>query len=262
MTTAVRTVREGRVLLIELNRPEAMNAINIAMRRELLAAVDEAGRDHQIGAVVLTGAGTAFSAGADLKAMSESPDQSLRRTARSITHDFQPAVEGIARMDKPVIAAVNGNAVGIGMSLALACDLMVMSEDASLMPVFTNIGIIPDGGASWFLTQRLGYGRAFEILAEAQKIPANRCAEFGIANRIVAANAVRQAALEWAERLAARAPLALALTKRVTRLATSASLSDVIGVESDLQGFLTQTDDVREAIAAFNERRRPEFRGA
>jgi 2-(1,2-epoxy-1,2-dihydrophenyl)acetyl-CoA isomerase len=261
MTTAVRTTREGKVALIELNRPDAKNAIDAAMRRGLLAAVDDVGRDPGVLAVVLTGAGSGFCAGADLKALSDNPDTSLRRVARSITHEFQPAIEGIARMDKPVIAAINGNAVGIGIALALSCDLIVMAEDAQLMPVFTGIGIVPDGGASWFLTRRLGYSLAFEILAEAQRMPAARCRELGIANRVVPAAELRQTAMDWAGRLAERAPLAVALTKRVARLAVTAGLSETIGVEADLQAFLTRTDDVREAIAAFNEKRKPNFSG-
>ncbi len=131
---------EGRVATVELNRPEAMNAIDAAVRRALLAAFDELGRSTEVGAVVLTGAGKGFCAGADLKKAAANPDKSMRRTARSLLHDYQPLFECITRMEKPVIAAVNGGAVGIGMSLALACDLMIMADNGFLSPMVAPHG--------------------------------------------------------------------------------------------------------------------------
>jgi 2-(1,2-epoxy-1,2-dihydrophenyl)acetyl-CoA isomerase len=261
MNTVVNLLRQERVAIIELNRPEAMNAMDVPMRRQLAEVLDSVARDNDIGAVVLAAAGKAFCSGADLKSAAANPDTSLRRTARTLLHDFQPLLECITRMDKPVIAAVNGAAVGVGMSLALACDLMVMARGAYLLSPFINIGLIPDGGAAWFLTRRIGYGRSFEALAEAQKLSAERCVEWGIANRIAEPEALRAAAIEWAAQLAARAPLALALTKRVARLSQTASLSDALTLEAELQTFLAGTQDSREAIAAFGEKREPKFTG-
>lgn len=261
MNLPVTLTRQDRVAIIELNRPEALNAVDIPLRKALFAALDEVGRDAEIHAVVLAGAGKSFCSGADLKSAAANPDTSLRRTARTLSHDFQPILETITRLDKPVIAAVNGTAAGVGLSFALACDLLIMADDASLLPSFTNIGLIPDGGAAWFLTRRIGYGPAFEILAEAQKLSAPRCRDLGIANRVVESARLRESALSWAAQLAARAPLALALTKRVARLSLTAGLGEVLNVEAEFQTFLARTDDAREAIVAFGEKRKPSFNG-
>jgi 2-(1,2-epoxy-1,2-dihydrophenyl)acetyl-CoA isomerase len=231
------------------------------LRRGLLAALDQVARDPNVGALVITGAGRAFCSGSDLKSAAANPDTSVRRTARTLLHDFQPILETIARLDKPVIAAVNGPAVGVGMSLVLACDLVIMAQSAFLAAPFVNVGLIPDGGVAWFLTRRIGYPRAFEVLAEAHKLDANRCLELGIANRVVDLTALTSETQIWSASLAARAPLALALTKRVARLASSVDLSEMLTIEAELQTSLAGTEDAREAIAAFAEKRTPSFRG-
>ncbi len=261
MNTPVVLSRKDRVAIIELNRPDALNAIDIPMRRALLSSLDELGRDAGVGAVVLAANGKAFCSGADLKAAAENPDSSARRTARTLIHDFQPIVEALTRIDKPVIAAVNGAAAGVGLSLVLACDLIVMDSSAYLMSPFINLGLIPDGGAAWFLTRRLGYARAFEMLADAEKLPAERCLQLGIANRVVMPEALRGDCEQWATKLAARAPLALALTKRLARLSLTSSLSDTLTMEAEFQTFLATTADAREAITAFGEKRAPTFYG-
>jgi 2-(1,2-epoxy-1,2-dihydrophenyl)acetyl-CoA isomerase len=261
MTNDVVTTREGRIAVVTLNRPEAMNAVDTSMRRNLMTALDELARSTEVRAVVLTGAGKAFCAGADLKSAAANPDTGLRRTARTLMHDFQPIIECISRMDKPVIGAINGAAVGVGMSLALACDLLIMAESAYLLSPFVGIGLIPDGGLAWFLTRRIGYGRTFEILAESQKLTAVRCVELGIANRAVTADILMESALRWAGDLAERAPIAMALTKRAARLSMSTGLSDALTLEAELQTVCASTEDSREAIAAFREKRSPEFQG-
>jgi len=261
MTSDVVTTREGQVAVVTLNRPDAMNAIDTGMRRSLLGALDELARSTEIRTVVLTGAGKAFCSGADLKSAAANPDTSMRRTARTLMHDFQPIVETLSRMDKPVIAAINGAAVGVGMSLALSCDLLVMAESAYLMSPFVGIGLIPDGGLSWFLTRRIGYNRTFEILAESQKLGAARCLELGIANRCVAADTLLSSTVAWAAELAERAPIALALTKRAARLSMTTGLSDALSLEAELQTLCASTEDSREAIAAFRDKRKPRFQG-
>ncbi len=258
----VMVSRDGRIATVELNRPEAMNAIDAPMRRGLLTAFDELARSAEVGAVLLTGAGKSFCAGADLKkAAAANPDTSLRRLARSLVHEYQPLFECITRMDKPVIAAVNGGAVGIGMSLALACDFLVMADNGFLLSPFVNIGLIPDGGAAWFLTRRIGYGRALEVLTDGQKLGAARSLELGIANRVAPPEELRATAQKWAAELAARAPTALALTKRIARLSMSMPLSDALTLEAELQTVCANTEDAREAICAFSEKRAPRFTG-
>jgi 2-(1,2-epoxy-1,2-dihydrophenyl)acetyl-CoA isomerase len=261
MSTEVVTSREGRVATVEINRPQTLNAIDFSMREDLLAAFDDLARSPDVGAVVLTGAGNAFSSGADLKSAASHPDTSLRRTARSLMHHFQPLIECITRMDKPVIAAVNGAAVGVGMSLALACDLLVMSDKAYLLAPFCGIGLIPDGGAAWFLTRRIGYARAFELLVEGQKVSASRCLELGLANRVVESSALKENALRWAAEMAQRAPIAVALTKRIARMSQSVGLAELLTMEAELQTFCANTEDAREAMTAFAEKRTPVFKG-
>ena len=261
MSNPVTFTRQDRVGIIELNRPEVLNAVDIPMRRALLEAFDAAGRDGDISAIVLTGAGKSFCSGADLKSAAANPDKSLRRTARTLTHDIQPLTDLITRLDKPVIAAVNGAAAGVGLSLALACDLMIMADDASLLPSFSGLGLIPDGGATWFLTRRIGYSKALEILIEGKKLPAARCQELGISNRLAESAQLREAALAWASELAARPPLALTLTKRIARLSVTTGLSEVMAMEAELQTFLVNTEDTREAMLAFAEKRKPKFNG-
>lgn len=252
----------GKVAVVELNRPEAMNAVDVPMRKALAEAFDDLARRSDISVVVLAASGRAFCSGADLKGAAANPDQSLRRTARTLAHDFQPLIETITRMDKPVIAAVNGAAVGIGLSLALSCDLLVMADNAFLLSPFVNIGLVPDGGAAWMLTRRIGYGRAFEVLAESQKLNAKRCLDWGVTNRVVAPEQLREEAITWATSLAERAPLALALTKRTARLSMTMNLSDALSMEAELQTFLAATSDSKEAVAAFGEKRKPEFTGS
>lgn len=262
MSTTVNFERHEKVALLKLSRPEAMNAIDPHMKRDLPAALELAARDPQISAVVLTGAGDrAFCTGSDLKAASASDDRSVRRTARSILYDYQPVIDLITRMDKPVIAAVNGAAVGIGMSMALSCDLMLMSSSAYLMAPFMNIGLIPDGGAAWFLVRKLGYARAFEALSAARKLSAAECLEWGLCNRVVDPAALRDDALNWAQELASRPPIAMALTKRVARQSLVSGLQDMISLEAELQAMCAATEDAREAMTAFAEKRKPEFTG-
>jgi 2-(1,2-epoxy-1,2-dihydrophenyl)acetyl-CoA isomerase len=261
MASDVLVTHLDRVATVTLNRPEAMNAVDLSMRRNLLAAFDELARAPELRAVVLTGAGKSFCAGSDLKSAAANPDSTPRRTARTLLHDFQPLVECITRMEKPVIAALNGAALGVGMSLALACDFLVMADTAYLKSPFVGIGLIPDGGAAWFLTRRIGYARTLEVLMDGQKLNAARCLELGLANRVVAPDSLAHAAATWAAELAEKAPIAMALTKRVARLSMSIGLSEALTLEAELQTVCAGTEDAREAIAAFGEKRTPTFKG-
>jgi 2-(1,2-epoxy-1,2-dihydrophenyl)acetyl-CoA isomerase len=260
MTDVLLTERKGRVALLVMNRPEARNAIDGALQQALHAELEAIGRDPDVGAVVITGNGKGFCAGADLKD-GGGGDKTMRSAARVVVHNFNPLIDSVTRMDKPVIAAVNGSAAGFGMSLALACDLVVMSQDAFMLSNFINVGLVPDGGATWLLQRRMGYGRAFELVADGKKLDAQRCHDYGLVNRVVAADEVRATALEWAGELAARAPMALALSKRLARLSQSANLPDAMAMEAEMQALCLATEDSREAIMAFVEKRDPKFTG-
>jgi len=209
MTSVVQTQRLGRVALIELHRPDALNALDKQTRSTLAAELEAVARDNDVGVVVLAGAGRAFCAGADLKGSGANANAGLLNASRVLQHDFHPLIEHVIKMDKPVICAVNGAAVGVGMSLVLASDLVVMASDAYLQSSFINVGLVPDSGIAWLLQRRIGYGRSFEALADAQKLDAQRCLDLGVANRVVSPDALRSAALEWAAKLAERAPIAL-----------------------------------------------------
>jgi enoyl-CoA hydratase/carnithine racemase len=255
--------RQGQVAVIELNRPEVKNALDMSMRKALRATLDAVAVEFDIRAVIITGVGGAFCAGGDFKAVAVSAGEAGRppTTTSSLVHDVQPLLECIARMDKPVIAAVNGPAVGFGMSLALACDLLIMAPESYLLSQFIKLGLIPDGGAAWFLGRRIGYARMFAAIAGAHKLTPDFCLEVGIANRVAAPGEVRAEALRWAQELAAAAPLAMALTKRLARLAVSNRLEETLLLEGQFQGICAASEDCREAIAAMREKREPKFTG-
>lgn len=257
MSETVLYERHGRVAVITLNRPEVLNAFNRQLAHELRDAMIRASADREVRAVVLRGAEGRFSAGADLK--QGFPQD--RRVEDMLNTEFRPILDMIAGMEKPVIAAVGGPAAGIGLSFALVCDLVMMAEDAYLLSPFAAIGIIPDGGATWLLVRQLGYHRAYQLCIESERVPAQRCLELGLANRLVPAEQLDEQSLAWAQALAERAPLALARTKMAMRRAMTISLSEAIAYEAQLQNACIESEDAKEGVAAFLAKRKPEFKG-
>ena len=253
----VRYDRHDRVAVVTLNRPEVLNAFNRQLAHDLRDAMIRAAGDGDVRAVVLRGAGGRFSAGADLKQGFPSD----RRVEDLLNVDFRPVLDMIAGMEKPVIAAVAGPAAGIGLSFALACDLVMMAEDAYLLSPFAAIGLIPDGGATWLLARTLGYHRAYQLCVESERLPAARCLELGLANRVVPADALDAESLGWAESLAERSPLALARTKLAMRAAMTRSFSETVAYEAHLQNACVESEDAQEGVAAFLEKRKAEFKG-
>jgi 2-(1,2-epoxy-1,2-dihydrophenyl)acetyl-CoA isomerase len=249
--------QDSAVAVITLRRPESMNAFNHEMRRDLTSAMVLAAGSSNVRAVVLTGEGRSFSAGADLKDES-SKDQSIQQTLQT---EYRTAFDCISSMSQPVIAAVNGSAAGIGLSYALSCDLMIMADNAFLLSPFTTISLVPDGGLNWLLVRQLGYRRAFQLSVEAERVPAARCVELGLANRAVPADELMDEALKWAHSLAERAPLSLAATKKSMRHAASGSWASTFDVEAGLQDKLKNSQDCAEGIAAFFEKRKANFKG-
>jgi 2-(1,2-epoxy-1,2-dihydrophenyl)acetyl-CoA isomerase len=257
MSESVLYELQGRVAVVTMNRPEVLNAFDRQLTQGLREAIIRAAGEPRARAVVLRGAGGAFSAGADLK--QGFPQD--RRIEDLINSDFRPTLDTIAGMGKPVIASVAGPAAGIGLSFALVCDLVIMAEDAYLLSPFSTIGLIPDGGATWLLTRQIGYHRAYQLCVEAERVPASRCLELGLANRVVAAERLEEETLAWAGSLAERAPLALARSKLAMRAAMHLSLTQAIAYEAQLQTGCLDSADAKEGIAAFLARRKPEFRG-
>lgn len=245
-----------RVALITLNRPQALNAFNAAMRRDLLDAVSRASSDPAVRVFVITGEGRGFCAGADVT------DASHQRSVEDVLNaEYGAFLTIIQGCDKPAIAAINGPAAGIGMTLALTCDLRVIAEGAYLMSAFSNIGLVPDGGLSWLLTQEVGYARAYQLAIEAEKIPAARCAELGLVNRVVSDADVVPDAIDWAQSIAERAPIAMNLTKRAFRAAAQQGLRNAMAFEAMLQKTAIASEDCREGVMALMQKRKPQFKG-
>lgn len=248
----------GRIAIVTLNRPEVLNAFNRDLRLAFNETIDRAASSADMRAVVLTGAGRGFSAGADLKANAA---PSGAQTEALLREEFGPGLRTLAQMPKPVVAAVSGFAAGIGVAYVFACDLVVMGEGAFLQVPFAKIGLVPDGGTCWHLAQLLGHRRAFEIAIGGERIPAARCLEWGLANRIVPDERVLAESCAWAEQLADAAPIALKHTKRLLRSAPERGLEGTFADESSAQMQCVDSADFREGIAAFREKRAPRFSG-
>ncbi|MYM63450.1 enoyl-CoA hydratase-related protein [Pseudomaricurvus sp. HS19] len=248
---------EGVIGQVQLNRPASLNAFNSGMRHELLQALTRLSEDDNVRVVVLGAVGKAFCSGADL---AEGLPVEIT-VEQQILDEYAPILQQIAQMQKPVIAAVNGVMAGIGASLAMQCDLMVMSDSAQLGMAFTNIGLVPDGGACWHLLRYMGYQRAYQLIAEGGRLSAQECQQLGIANRLVPADDVNRVALEWAESLAQRAPVALREVKALLRRAASQSWEQTVVQEAKVQQRCASTEDAREAVTAFMQKRAPVFVG-
>jgi len=246
----------GGVLTLTLNRPEALNALNAELRGALLAAAKAAGRDDATRAVVITGAGRGFCAGADLRG-----GAGEREFRRVLVREYNPLVEALRDLPKPVVAAVNGAAAGAGMSLALAADLVVAAEGARFVPAFHRIGLVPDSGLARTLVRALGRHRAFEILMGERHLHAEEAHELGLVAAVVAADRLSDTAHDLAQRLAAGPTRGIGLTKRLVNVAEDASLSDALAAEAALQELAGRAEDHAEGVAAFAEKRDPRFSG-
>jgi len=255
MSDIVKYEQHDAVAVITLFRPEAMNSFNTELRAALAFALEKAHEDDSIRVVVLTGEGRTFSAGADLKAGID------KDVTEILQVEYRPVQEAIANIPKPVIAAIPGSAAGIGLSIALNCDLLIMADNAFMLSPFTTISLVPDGGMNWMLVQQVGYRRAFQLSIESERVAADRCVELGLANKAVPADELQSAALEWAQALAQRAPLSLAATKKVMRFAGNNNWGSSYDLEAQLQGELLASDDNKEGIQAFFEKRAPKFTG-
>jgi len=247
---------ERGVATLTLNRPEALNALNGELRRALLDAVKAAGRDEATRAVILTGAGRGFCAGADLRGGSGERD--FRRV---LTSEYNPLIQAIRACPMPVVAAVNGVAAGAGMSLALAADLVIAAEEARFVPAFHRIGLVPDSGLARTLARALGRHRAFEILVGERPLDAGDARDAGLVAAVVPSDDLLSSARAVAERLAGGPTRGFALTKRLLAAAEDATLSETLADEAALQDLAGRTQDHAEGVAAYGEKRDPVFRG-
>lgn len=239
---------------ITLNRPEKLNAFNDTLHKEFIDALRKAERDEAVRCVVITGAGRGFCAGQDLEAIGSRPVSWIVRNY------YNNWVAKIRSMEKPVLAAVNGVAAGAGCSLALACDLVVMAENASFVQAFVKVGLVPDTGASYLLPRLVGYHKAMELALFGDKVSARQALELGLCNRVVATEEFTQAVGEWAARLA-RGPRSMGWIKRQIGRGMEQSFEEVLDLEAYGQEFAAGTEDAKEAITAFLEKREPRFTG-
>ena len=248
---------EGFVATVTLDEPKKLNAMNVPMLRELLDAVTKVNDDDSIRVAILAGNGRSFCAGADLRSdLGEG-----RSTAEHLQEDHRPVLLAIAEAPKPWISAVQGAAAGIGSAYAMNCDLTVMADDAYIYQAFAAIGLIPDGGATWHLVRLLGRKRAYELIATGEKLPAERCLEWGLCNRVVPADRLLDETKRWAAELAARAPLSLRYAKDTVRTAVTSDLPGTLDREAELQTICTESEDAKEGVRAFIQKRDPEFKG-
>ena len=252
----VQTQRDGDVLTITLNRPDVLNAFNAAMHEALAAALEEAA-DASVRAVVLTGAGRGFCVGEDLTEFRESAGDIGSR----LRANYHPNVLAIRRLEKPVIASVNGAAAGAGLSIACACDIRIAADSASFVPAFINIGLVPDSGGTYFITRLLGYARAFEWMTSGRKLTAAEAHAWGLVSEVVEADALAARAAEIAALYAAMPTRGVGMTKRLFSQALENTLEEQLELETELQTAATQTNDFSEGVAAFLEKREPKFTG-
>jgi 2-(1,2-epoxy-1,2-dihydrophenyl)acetyl-CoA isomerase len=250
------TTREGRVLTITLNRPDVLNAFNADLHRALAAGLKEA-RADDVRAVVITGAGRGFCVGQDLTEFREAPGDIGER----LRGNYHPNILAIRALEKPVIAAVNGPAAGAGLSLACACDLRIASDEATFVPAFINIGLVPDSGSTYFVRRLLGTARAFEWMTSGRRLTAAEAHAWGLVSEIVEADRLRARSAELAAELAAMPTRGIALSKRLFDHAENATLEEQLEWEAQLQSVATRTDDFAEGVAAFLEKREPRFEG-
>jgi 2-(1,2-epoxy-1,2-dihydrophenyl)acetyl-CoA isomerase len=251
----VEVTRDGAVQTITLNRPDKMNAFTRELHKELLAALKDA-RAADVRAVVITGAGRAFCAGQDLTEFSEMGDvgSGLRET-------YHPNVHAVRALEKPVIAAVNGACAGAGLSFACACDIRLAADTAFFAPGFVGIGLIPDAGGTYFIHRLLGPSRAFEWMSSNRRLTAAEAHAWGLVSEVVDADALAARAAELAAFYAELPTRAIGMTKRLFDHADTATLDEQLEQEAQLQAVAAQSEDFREGVTAFLEKRPPKFTG-
>ncbi len=254
----IKTEVDGAVGILTLNRPDSLNAFNTQMRADFVTAAAEMEANEAVRAVVLTGAGRGFCAGADLKETSGQRDKTVTEI---LIEEYKPGIMAIANSDKTYIAAVAGPASGIGAAYAQACDMMIMGESAYIYMAFAAIALVPDGGNTWQLVRQLGYKRAFQAILEGQKIPAAQAVEWGLANRVTADETLLEDAMSWAAQAANAAPLAMRNVKQLLRAATETDLGAMIDDEARRQFECMHSADFAEGVSAFFEKRPPAFKG-
>lgn len=266
MSSFVQVERRGRIAILTLSRPDSLNAIGTHEDcRELVDAVESLTDDRSISAAVLTGAGRAFSAGGNLKAMKERNGIGPLDQPDSTRHNYRRGVQKIttAFMDceVPLIAAINGHAVGLGCDLACLCDMRIAAEGAKFSASFIKVGIVPGDGGAWSLQRVVGYARAAEMFFTGDRYSAHEALGFGLVSRVVPDDQLLPEAIALAEKIAANPARALRLTKRLLREAQTQRMSEILELSAAYQALAHETGDHAEALDAFMSKREPVFKG-
>jgi len=258
---------EHGVRWLTLNRPERKNSISPDLREDLLAALDEARSDENIRCIVITGAGDAFCAGVDLARSNATKDASeakrapdLRGVREAMKRGVQRVISAIWELDKPVIASVNGVAAGGGAQLALVCDLVLAAESARFIEIFAKRGLALDSGGGWLLPRLVGMGKAKELVFFGEPVPAPEAERIGLVNKVVPDDSLEATTREWAEKLAAGATRAIGMSKLLLNHAFETDLQTFFDEEASTQAVVSQTEDFKEGVRAFIEKRAPEFK--
>ncbi len=252
---------ENGVGWIRLNRPEARNAVNATMREELLAALSDARGDAAVRAVVLAAEGKGFCAGADLSGAGSGRPTGPGAVREAMRQSSQRLIRGLWDLEKPTVAAVNGVAAGLGAHLAFACDLVIAAAEARFIEVFVRRGLALDAGGAFLLPRLIGLQKAKELVFFGDDLSADEAHRIGLVNRVVPLGSLAQATREWAERLAAGPTLAIGLSKRLLNRSLESSFETCLEEEALAQALVAQSEDMREGMLAFAERRAPRFIG-
>ncbi|HEX2126861.1 MAG TPA: enoyl-CoA hydratase-related protein [Thermoleophilaceae bacterium] len=258
----VRWEQSGDVGRITLNRPDSLNAWTAQLGRDLKQAITVDAADRSVRAVLVTGAGRGFSSGADLKAGFDAADDGFPDIRKELDELYHPIIAGVRRLEKPVVAAVNGPAVGIGASLAFACDLVLAAQSAFFGLAFVNIGLMPDGGSTLFVPAAVGKARAFQMALLGERVPADRALDWGLVNQVFPDDRLMDEADKLVERLAGGPTRSYASSKRALNRMLYPDLDGQLGLEAELQHALARTRDFQEGVTAFVEKRQPAFEGA
>jgi 2-(1,2-epoxy-1,2-dihydrophenyl)acetyl-CoA isomerase len=257
----VQVQRRGAVATIALDRPKAMNAVDPQLSIDLLQALSQAAEDDEVRAVLLTGNGRAFCSGADLRAGFDPTPEGHPNVQKALHERFHPIIQTLREMPKPVVAAVNGAAAGIGCSFALACDLVVAAESSYFLLAFVNIGLVADGGSSLLIPERVGFARAAEMALLGERVSAGKALEWGLINRVVADEELMGDANALADRLAAGPTRSYAGTKRQLNAWQFSRMQSQLELEASIQQELAGSRDFVEGVTAFVEKRDPRFEG-
>lgn len=260
--SVLRTERDGAVAILTLDRPDVLNAFDESLTTELTAAVDECARNETVRAVVITGAGRAFSAGQDLRDRAMLIDRGADlHLGDELRRRYHPVIARIREMRVPVVAAVNGVCVGAGFGLAVACDVRLASSSATFRAAWARIGLVPDAGSAYFLPRLVGWGRALDLMLTGDEVGADEALRIGLVTRVFPEAEFAAAWRAYAQRLAAGATEAYALTKRGLNAAWERDLGAFLDLEAELQDRAGRTRDYAEGVRAFREKRPPAFEG-